>query len=157
RLCPCARRSGETMTNLPPWGGPTPGQPPAGPPGAEVPRWQQPAGAPPGYWQGYGQPPAALAPRAGPLRPLGGGDILSGSFTLIRQNPAATLGLTAATVTALAISLVFVFFIASQTAAGVALLGVPLVLLFFGVQLGGLVAAMGRILLGHKVTIRDAL
>jgi len=85
------------------------------------------------------------------------GDILSGSFTLIRQNPAATLGLTASTVTALAISLVFVFFIASQTAAGVALIGAPLILLFFGAQLGGLVAAMGQSLLGHKVTIRSAL
>ena len=145
------------MTNLPPWGGPPPGQPQAGQPWADGPRWPQPGGAPPGYWPaGYGQPPAARAPGAVPLRPLGVGDILSGSFALIRQNPAATLGLTASTVTALAISLVFVFFIASQTAAGVGLLGAPLVLLFFGVQLGGLIAAMGRSLLGHKITIRDA-
>ena len=145
------------MTNLPPWGGPTPGQQ-AGQPWADGPRWQQSGGAQPGYWQaGYGQPPAALAPSAIPLRPLGVGDILSGSFALIRQNPAATLGLTASTVTALAISLVLIFFIASQTAAGVGLLGAPLVLLFFGVQLGGLVAGMGRSLLGHKITIRDAL
>jgi hypothetical protein len=145
------------MTNPPPWGGQTPGQPQAGQPWADMPRWQQPGG-PPGYWQaGYGQPPAALAPGAVPLRPLGVGDILSGSFTLIRQNPAATLGLTASTVTALAISLVVVFFIASQTAAAVSILGAPLVLLFFGVQLGGLVAALGQSLLGHKITIRDAL
>jgi hypothetical protein len=146
------------MTNLPPWGGQTPGQPQAGQPWADGPRWQQPAGTQPGYWQaGYGQPPPALAPGAVPLRPLGVGDILSGSFTLIRQNPAGTLGLTASTVTALAISLVLVFFIASQTAAWVGLLGAPLVLVFFGVQLGGLVAAMGQSLLGHKITIRDAL
>jgi len=146
------------MTNPPPWGGPTPGQPQASPPWTEVPQWQRPAGVPPGYWQpGYGQPPAALAPGAVPLRPLGVGDILSGSFTLIRQNPGATLGLTAATVTALAISLALVFFIASLTAAAVALIGAPLILLFFGAQLGGLVAAMGQSLLGHKVTIRGAL
>ena len=146
------------MTNLPPGGGPTPGQPQAGQPWADGPRWQQPGGAPPGYWQaGYGPPPAALAPGAVPLRPLGVGDILSGSFTLIRQNPASTLGLTASTVTALALSLVLVLFIASQTAAAVGVLGAPLVLLFFGVQLGGLVAAMGRSLLAHKITIRDAL
>ena len=171
------------MTNPPPWGGPTPGEPPAGqpwaeppgygppgyePPGYAPPGYEPPGHAPPGYappghgppghgQAGYGQPPAVPAPGAVPLRPLGVGDILSGSFTLVRQNPAATLGLTASTVTGLAICLVIIFFVASQSAAGVALLAAPVVLLFFGVQLGGLVAAMGRSLLGHKVTIREAL
>ena len=38
------------------------------------------------------------APRPGcvPLRPLGLGDILDGSFKVIRRNPKATLGLSAA-------------------------------------------------------------
>ena len=47
----------------------------------------------PGYGQGY-QPPGP-EPGGIPLRPLGVGEILSGAFTSIRQNPAATLGLSA--------------------------------------------------------------
>jgi hypothetical protein len=134
-----------TMTNPPPRGGP-------------IPWGQQPGYGHPEYGHpGYGQPRAAPAPGAVPLRPLGVGDVLSGSFALVRQNPAATLGLTASTVTALAICLAIIFFVASRTAPGVAFLAAPIVLLFFGVQLGGLVSAMGRNLLGHRVTIREAL
>jgi hypothetical protein len=48
----------------------------------------------PGYgYPGYGAP--APEPGGIPLRPLGVGEILNGAFTSIRQNPAATLGLSA--------------------------------------------------------------
>jgi hypothetical protein len=62
---------------------------------------------PPPYGQAPGYPPmqqlrfdpyyAAMAPRPGcvPLRPLGLGDILDGSFKVIRRNPRTTLGLSA--------------------------------------------------------------
>jgi len=56
-------------------------------------RQQPPYGQYPGYGQGY-QPPGP-EPGGIPLRPLGVGEILSGAFTSIRQNPAATLGLSA--------------------------------------------------------------
>ncbi|HSY15210.1 MAG TPA: hypothetical protein VK816_04420 [Jatrophihabitantaceae bacterium] len=66
------------------------------PPGwrAEPTNWQsQPPGWPPGT---YGTP-FVEAPRPGcvPLRPLGLGDILDGSFRMLRRNPRATLGLSA--------------------------------------------------------------
>ncbi|GAA0927790.1 glycerophosphoryl diester phosphodiesterase membrane domain-containing protein [Nonomuraea longicatena] len=48
---------------------------------------------PPGY--GYPPPPQALRPGIIPLRPLGLGDILDGSFKFIRSNPKAILGLSA--------------------------------------------------------------
>jgi hypothetical protein len=65
--------------------------PPLGPPNY---------GPPPGYGSppGYGPPPPygwrPEAPRPGcvPLRPLGVGDILDGSFRVIRRNPRTTLG-----------------------------------------------------------------
>jgi Membrane domain of glycerophosphoryl diester phosphodiesterase len=68
----------------PPYGQPAYGQPPYG---------QPPHGQPP-----YGQPggwTAAPKPGVVPLRPLSAGEILNGAFTSIRQNPAATLGLSA--------------------------------------------------------------
>ena len=173
------------MTDTPPSGGPAPGPPHAGPAGHgqfgyAPPGYAPPGYAPPGYGRpgfgqfvfappGYGPPgytqptygypgwaPSAPAPGAIPLRPLGVGDILSGAFTLVRQNPAATLGLTASTVTALTVSLLVIVLIASATAAAVALLAAPVCLLFFAVQLGGLCGAMGRSLLGRKLTIREA-
>ena len=58
-----------------------------------------------GYGQpGYGQPGpagwnAAPAPGGIPLRPLALGDILNGSVTLARRNPAATFGLAAIAMT----------------------------------------------------------
>ena len=78
----------------PPGYGPPPGygqQPPYG----QQPGYgqQPPYGQYPGYGQGY-QPPGP-EPGGIPLRPLGVGEILSGAFTSIRQNPAATLGLSA--------------------------------------------------------------
>ena len=90
----------------PPGYGPPPGygqQPPYGqypgygqqPPYGQQPGYgqQPPYRQYPGYGQGY-QPPGP-EPGGIPLRPLGVGEILSGAFTSIRQNPAATLGLSA--------------------------------------------------------------
>lgn len=69
-------------------------------------RWAAPGGAdepPPGY---RGATPVATAepvyrPQPGgiPLRPLGVGDVLDGTFTTIRHNPRATIGLAAVLVT----------------------------------------------------------
>jgi hypothetical protein len=65
--------------------------PPPGYPGAGVPPLMPPAGRRPDPY--YDR----LAPRPGcvPLRPLGVGDILDGSFAVMRRNPRATLGLSA--------------------------------------------------------------
>lgn len=103
--------------------------------------------------------PGASTPGPGgvPLRPLGAGDILSGSFTLIRQNPAATLGLTASIVTGLVVAVLVLFVIAVNTTGAVMLLAVPLALAGFALQAGGLAAALGRGLLGCKLRIADAL
>ncbi len=104
-------------------------------------------------WRAGGSP----APGCVPLRPLGFGEILSGAFSLVRQNPKATLGLTASIVTALATSLALILLIASQTTAAVGLLAVPAGLALYGLQLGGLTVAMGRGLLGRKLGLREAL
>jgi hypothetical protein len=58
----------------------------------------------PGYGPGYGRPGQGgwnVAPSPGgvPLRPLSLGDILNGSVTLARRNPAATFGLAAIVMT----------------------------------------------------------
>jgi Membrane domain of glycerophosphoryl diester phosphodiesterase len=91
-----------------------PGHPPFGQPGqagygqpgqAGLPRYPQPGYGQPGYGQpGYGQPGPAgwnVAPAPGgiPLRPLSLGDILNGSVTIARRNPAATFGLAAIVMT----------------------------------------------------------
>ncbi len=73
-------------SSLPRYPGPGAGQPPPG--------YGQPPYGTPGYGQWATRPPAP-APGGVPLRPLAVGDILSGAFTLIRHNPAATLGLAA--------------------------------------------------------------
>jgi len=169
----------ETVMTQPPWGAPVPGRPqegqdppeqpaesgqPAGfgqpgwapgPPGPGAqPGWPAQPGWAPGPQAGWARD--APAPGAVPLRPLGVGDILSGAFTLIRQNPAATLGLTALTVTALAVTVAIIVLIASQTAPAVALFALVPALAALGLQLGGLVTAMGQSLLGRKITIREA-
>jgi len=100
--------------------GPPYGQPPAGygqpmagqqgtyqqgygPPGQAQPGYGQPGYGQPGYGQpGYGYPGYGRSgPEPGgiPLRPLAVGEILSGAFTSIRQNPTATLGLSAIVLT----------------------------------------------------------
>ncbi len=69
------------------------------------PGYGQPGYSQPGYGQpGYGRPGpggwfAAPAPGGVPLRPLSLGDILNGTVTLARRNPAATFGLTAIVMT----------------------------------------------------------
>ncbi|MEO6714536.1 MAG: glycerophosphoryl diester phosphodiesterase membrane domain-containing protein [Mycobacteriales bacterium] len=95
----------------------TPDQPPPGwtPPSDAPPAWQPPAGGHPagygqeygpGYGQGYGQVPAfspppvpqwQSAPKPGitPLRPLGVGEILDGSFAALRHYPLAILSVCA--------------------------------------------------------------
>jgi Membrane domain of glycerophosphoryl diester phosphodiesterase len=84
--------------------------PPPAPPGSAPPApgqlgYTQPGYGYPGPWQpGYGPPPPGPGPRYGdsapkpgviPLRPLGLGEILDGSFATIRRNPKATLGIAA--------------------------------------------------------------
>lgn len=67
--------------------GPAQGQPGYAPPGG---------GAPPGpYGQhpGYGGPPPPPKPGVVPLRPMTLGDVLNGAFSLIRNNPKTTVGL----------------------------------------------------------------
>jgi hypothetical protein len=107
---------------------------------------------------GWGSRSGSTAPVSGgiPLRPLGAGDILSGSFTLIRQNPAATLGLTASVITGLAVAVVVIFVIATHSSGALVLLALPTVLAAYALQIGGLAAAMGRGLLGRKLSIAEA-
>jgi hypothetical protein len=114
-----------------------------------------------GGWGGQGgwvSRSGTTAPASGwiPLRPLGAGDILSGSFTLIRQNPAATLGLTASVITGLAVAMVVIFAIAADSSGAVVLLALPTVLAAYALQVGGLAAVMGRGLLGRKLGIAEA-
>jgi hypothetical protein len=121
--------------------------------------WGSQAGQ--GGWGGQGgwvSRSGTTAPATGwiPLRPLGAGDILSGSFTLIRQNPAATLGLTASVITGLAVAIVVIFAIAANSSGAVVLLALPTVLAAYALQVGGLAAVMGRGLLGGKLGIAEA-
>ncbi len=110
-----------------------------------------------GGWNAGGwRTPSAPGPGGVPLRPLAVGDILSGSFTLIRQNPAGTLGLTASVVAAMAVAISLIAVIAANTTGAVLLVAVPLGLTGFALQVGGLAAAQGRGLLGRKIGIADA-
>lgn len=132
--------------------GPVPGYPPAagapaGPPGAPVP----PGGHPvPGYGPagyGYGQPgayggpgyggpgygapgygpplrPPAAQPGIVPLRPLGLGEVLDGSFRAIRANPRVMFGLALAVVgVVVAIQAVVTWYVGGLLAGAVADLG----------------------------------
>ncbi|MGV8977966.1 MAG: hypothetical protein ACOH17_07970 [Cellulomonas sp.] len=103
--------------SAPPSGLSTPGGSPSGsaqpqgwgpaPGGTQAPGWgPAPGYGGPGYGQpgpppGYGAPPwrpPALQPGIIPLRPLGLGEILDGSFRAIRANPRVMFGLSAAVV-----------------------------------------------------------
>ncbi|PVU82085.1 hypothetical protein DDP54_02630 [Cellulomonas sp. WB94] len=98
---------GPAAPGVPPapgWG-PAPGstQPPGwGPaPGYGGPGYGGPGYGQPGPPSGYGVPawrPPALQPGIVPLRPLGLGEILDGSFRAIRANPRVMFGLSAAVV-----------------------------------------------------------
>ncbi len=196
------------MTDIPPWddqGEPGHGQPGYGQPGYGQPGYGQPGYGQPGYGQpGYGQPgygqysqggygqygqgggrgAGAPAPGGVPLRPLGVGDILSGAFTVIRRNPAATLGLAAIVLTSYGIIATTLTLITravfstvslpspgqSLTSSQAAHLGIrfvtialPLVFLTFllsflaqNIMTGLLTAAIGRSVLGRTITLNEA-
>jgi hypothetical protein len=116
----------------------------------------------PGYGQSTQQPgwagAGAPAPGGIPFRPLGLGDILSGTFTLIRQNPASTVGLVALGALAGTILGLIVAFITNRTgsSSGAALADIPAVVLDAAVG-GGVLAALGKALLGRKISIGQAL
>jgi Membrane domain of glycerophosphoryl diester phosphodiesterase len=85
---------------------PAPGSagPPPGQPGYSQPGYGQPGYGQPGPWPPGALPPPGPGPRYGqsapkpgviPLRPLGLGEILDGSFATVRRNPKATLGISA--------------------------------------------------------------
>jgi len=119
-----------------------------------------------------------------PLRPLAVGDILSGAFTLVRRNPAATLGIAAIVQTIYGICGAFIswgelnaahklqatinlhpnspeaashalgqFF---SSVAPYFLLSFGLIFVFETILTGMLTGALGRGLLGDKVTIGEA-
>ncbi|HEX9064085.1 MAG TPA: glycerophosphoryl diester phosphodiesterase membrane domain-containing protein [Streptosporangiaceae bacterium] len=177
---------GQSGYGQPPYGQPGYGQPPYGQPGYGQPGYGQrppPYGAPhPGYAApGYGWAPAP-APGGVPLRPLGVGDILSGAFTLIRRNPAATLGMTAIIQTISAIIGAFISYSELSSLHNVAslpagatpaqvrhVLGqfatsflpfvpvqIALAIVFQAVLTGMLTGALGHGLLGDKITIGQA-
>jgi hypothetical protein len=128
-----------------------------------------------------GWAPPAPAPGGVPLRPLGVGDILSGAFTLIRRNPLATLGIAAIIET---ISAVFTttlnyieqsrartLVITPQTSPNqmnhqiahffevfipVSVATIIIIFVFYAVLTGMLTGALGRGMLGDKVTIGQA-
>jgi Membrane domain of glycerophosphoryl diester phosphodiesterase len=79
----------------PGYGQPGYGQPGYGQPGYGQPGYGQSPYGPPMPPAGGGWAAPAPMPGGVPLRPLSVGDILSGAFTLIRRNPVATLGLAA--------------------------------------------------------------
>jgi hypothetical protein len=182
-------------------GYPPPGQPGYGQPGQGQPPGygQQPGYGQPGYGQpGYGQLPSygrygqqggwgnagAPAPGGIPLRPLAVGDILSGAFTSVRRNPAATLGLAAIVLTGYAVISTTITLVAGAVfgslnlpAAGQTLtsaqvrhlglrfvgIGVPLLILALilgflveNILTGLLTGVIGRGVLGRKIGIAEA-
>jgi hypothetical protein len=168
----------------PPGGyGPPPGGygPPPGGYGQPPPYGQPPYGQPPYGQPGYWQPPAP-APGGVPLRPLTVGDILSGAFTLIRRNPVATLGLAAIVQTIYGIVGAFITWQEFSSAHTLTSLPpqptstqaahafgqffstyIPYVVLQFGLAFvvqailtGMVTGALGRALLGNKITIGEA-
>ena len=94
------------------YGQPGYAQPGYGPPGPGQPGYGQPGYGQPGYGApGYGYPGyGRTGPEPGgiPLRPLAVGEILSGAFTSIRRNPAATLGLSAILLTCYGVASTFI-------------------------------------------------
>ncbi|HUC59374.1 MAG TPA: hypothetical protein VMA95_18370 [Streptosporangiaceae bacterium] len=105
----------------------------------------------PGAGQGY-QPAARL-------RPSGVGDILSGSFSLIRQNPGATIGLTAAGTAAGALAAIIVVLATRHTTASPLANDAAGFVLEAGIVAvsGAVIAAIGEGLLGRRITVREAI
>ncbi len=153
---------GQPWYGQPGYGQPGYGQPGYGQPGYGQPGYGQPGYGQPGYGQaGYGQPagwaPPVLAPGGIPLRPLAFGEILSGSFTLIRKNPAATLGLIGlGDLAGLAVLIVGVVLAVTTGAGAIAFVMIPPILIIQLAVWGGLLAAIGRAYLGQKISIPEA-
>ena len=180
---------GQAPGSQPGWGPPGYGQPGYGPgPGG------QPAYGPPGYGPGpYGQAPGGMwppgrppAPKPGviPLRPLVVGEILDGAFSSIRQNPKATLGLSAILLTITGVISTTISLIVRNLIGGIsetnlapnstptqvehyfghtlaiqgapALVSAVLAVLVQGILAGLLTAVIGRGVLGHRITARQA-
>jgi len=93
---PDGQSDGAPPGHVAPPAGQSDGAQPAGQSEGAPPGYVAPPGygisPPPQYGQWHAPPPA---PGGVPLRPLAVGDILSGAFTLVRRNLAATLGLAA--------------------------------------------------------------
>ena len=156
----------QPIADQPGYGQPGYAQPGYGQPGYAQPGYGQPGYAQPGYAQpGYGHygqpggwsPAGAASPGGIPLRPLGLGDILSGAFNLIRQNPGTTLGLTAIVLTANVVMWVVVGFVSAAIKNSwlFYLALIPTVALL-AVLAGGVTAAMGRAVLGRKMSVAEA-
>src|ERR1017187_3200842 len=146
---------------------------------------------PPQY--GYGQPPgsgwapqAPSAPKPGviPLRPIAVGEILDGAFSSIRQNPKATLGLSAILMTIAGVISTTITLITRHLAGGIsepslgqnatsaqvfhylrqvlAAAGIPalaailIAILVQGILAGLLTAVIGRGVLGHRISAGQA-
>jgi hypothetical protein len=92
------------------------------------------------------------------LRPLGVGDILSASFTLIRQNPPATIGLTAIGTAAGAVAAIVLVLATRNSAAGAAVSNLAGFVLDTAIIVvaGAVIAALGEGLLGRRITVREA-
>ncbi|HEX8002589.1 MAG TPA: hypothetical protein VF519_07825 [Mycobacteriales bacterium] len=152
----------------PGWGAPPgapPGQPGWGGPPAQ-PGWGGPPGGQPGWGQQnapWGAPPASK-PGVIPLRPLTLGEILDGSFTVIRHYPKVTLGLSAIVIAI--VNLVQVgwmatfafndtvdFDIASFAAGGI--VAVLVAAVANTVLAGMLTSVMGEAVLGRQTTIGE--
>ncbi len=105
--------------------------------------------------------PEPPTPSGVPFRPMGVGEILNGSFTLVRQNPGGTLGLNLVTLTAIAVLGTLGGLLANRFRGWVLLITVViawlLISLLASVMVGGLTAAAGRGILGRKVSLREAI
>jgi len=93
-----------------------------------------------------------------PLRPLAFGDLLSGPFTLIRQNPGGTIGLIALGVVIAAVIEAVMFGIAAGTNhPGLVFVAYIPALLIDAAVAGGAIASMGGAYLGRKIGIGEAI
>jgi hypothetical protein len=175
------------------------GQPGYGQPGYGQPGYGQPGYGPGPYGPGpygpgpYGPGPGGMwppgrpsAPKPGviPLRPLVVGEILDGAFSSIRQNPKATLGLSAILLTITGVISTAITLIVGNLIGGIseanlpsnptpaqvwhylghtlaiqgtaALVAAVLAVLIQGILSGLLTAVIGRGVLGHRITARQA-
>ncbi|HWL38018.1 MAG TPA: hypothetical protein VNQ77_17665 [Frankiaceae bacterium] len=158
------------------WGPPQPGAPHGTAPPGSFGQGAQPGyGAPPpgqwgGQYGGWGTPgwgrPAAPEPGIIPLRPLGLGEILDGGFSIVRQYPRVTLGLSAIVVSVTQLLAFLVQFVVAfedgyvdpdvfggvsiARAVGWLITGIGVVVLA-----GMLTSVMGDAVLGRPTTIAE--